>query len=46
MLKQIGIDDKDYRIIHNLYFQQKAALNLLKIFLTGLTLKEVFDRAV
>ena len=28
MLKQIGIDDKDYRIIHNLYFQQKAAIKL------------------
>ena len=28
MLKQIGIDDKDYRIVHNLYFQQKAAIKL------------------
>ena len=28
MLKQIGIDDKDYRIIHNLYIQQKAAIKL------------------
>ena len=28
MLKQIGIDGKDYRIIHNLYFQQKAAIKL------------------
>ena len=28
MLKQIGIDDKDYCIIHNLYFQQKAAIKL------------------
>ena len=28
VLKQIGIDDKDYRIIHNLYFQQKAAIKL------------------
>ena len=28
MLKQIGIDDKDYRIIHNLYFQLKAAIKL------------------
>ena len=28
MLKQIGIDDKDYSIIHDLYFQQKAAIKL------------------
>ena len=28
MLKPIGIDNKDYRIIHNLYFQQKAASKL------------------
>ena len=28
MLKQIGIDDKDCCIIHNLYFQQKTAINL------------------
>ena len=30
MLQQIGIDDKDYRIIHTLYFQQKAAIKLTK----------------
>ena len=28
MSKQIGIDDKGYHIIHNLYFQQKAAVKL------------------
>ena len=28
MLKYIGIDDKDYRIIHNQYFQQKSAIKL------------------
>ena len=28
MLKQIGIDDKDYRIMHNLYFHQKAVIKL------------------
>ena len=30
MLKQIGIDAKDYRIIHNLFFQQKAVVKLIE----------------
>ena len=43
MLKQIGIDDQDY---HIWTFNRKLPSNLLKIFLNGLTLKEVCDRAV
>ena len=28
ILKQIGIDGKDFRIIHNLYYEQKATIKL------------------
>ena len=35
-LKQINIDDKDFRIIRNLYFEQKAAIKLTEV-LTGWT---------
>ena len=36
ILKHIGIDDKDFRIIRNLYYEQKAVIQLPE-GLTGLT---------
>ena len=46
VLKRIGIDGKDFRIIRNLYYEQKAAINSRKASLSGLTSNEVHDKAV